>query len=208
VPDWVYELVESFAAFMDRVTLIDALVLMVAATLVVPFVVLVHEAGHALAAFLLRRRVAELTVGDAEPVLMVRVGGFRLRLGAITGQGDVAGFVAYDGAGAGARDTFVIALAGPLASLAGAAATGALAVWAWPRVALSEFLALATIGGVICCVGNLRVSGDSPASWSDGVWVRAAWRVLRRPTPPVTAAGCPDPHAATSTAPPRRQPTT
>lgn len=51
MPDWVYELMEAFVAFMDRVTLVDALVLMLVSPIVAPVVVLIHEAGHALAAF-------------------------------------------------------------------------------------------------------------------------------------------------------------
>jgi hypothetical protein len=180
--DWIYDIVEAFVAFMDRMTLVDGLVLLVAGTVVVPLVVLIHEAGHAIAAVALRRRVAELTVGDDDPFLNMRLGGFRLRLGATTGRGDVAGFVRYDGLGADARSTFVIALAGPLASLAGAVLTGALAAWSWPHVGLSLFWALATVGGLVCCVGNLLVSGHDPESWSDGVWVRAARRVMRAPT--------------------------
>jgi hypothetical protein len=155
------------------------------------------------AALALRRHVAELTVGDGNPVLTVRVGGFRLRLGAITGRGDVAGFVRSDGLGADARSTFVIALAGPLGSLAGAVLTGALAAWSWPHVGLSQLFALATVGGLMCCTGNLRASGHDPESWSDGVWVRAAWRVMRRPTPPASAATRPEPHESTPTPPPR-----
>jgi hypothetical protein len=52
----------------------------------IPFLVLVHEAGHALACALLRHPVHELRVGDEEPVLTVKGGGFRLRLGAVTGR--------------------------------------------------------------------------------------------------------------------------
>ncbi len=203
MPDWVYELVETFVAFMDRVTLVDALVLMLVSPIVAPGVVLIHEAGHALAAFALRRRVAELKVGDDVPVLALRIGGFRMRLGAITGKGDVAGFIRYDGAEATARDTLAIAIAGPLASLAGALVTGAAAVWAWPLAGLSPLFALATLGGFICCVANLRVSGDGPESWSDGVWVRAAWRVMRRPMPHAPGATWSDPREGTSIAPPR-----
>jgi Zn-dependent protease len=202
VPDWVYELVEAFVGFMDRITLVDALTFTVAGTITLPLVVLIHEAGHALAALVLRRRVAELTVGDDTPVVTVRIGGFRLRLGAITGKGDAAGFIVYDGAVAGPRDTFAIALAGPLASLVGALVTCVLTAWAWPQAGLSWLFGLATLGGLICCVGNLRVSGDDPASWSDGVWVRAAWRVMRRPTPVESVAPWSDPREATSIAPP------
>ena len=148
VPDSVYELVQAFVAFMDRVTLFEALTLVAAGTIVAPLVVLIHEAGHALVAFALRRQVAELTVGDDAPVLTVRVGGFRLHLGAITGSGDAAGFVLYDGAAASPRNTLAIAIAGPLASLAGAVVTGVAAAWAWPSAGLSLFLGLATLGGL------------------------------------------------------------
>jgi hypothetical protein len=203
VGDWVYDLLEAFAVFMDRMTLVDALVLMAAGTIVVPLVVLIHEAGHAIAALALRRDVAELTVGDDDPILTMRVGQVRLRLGKITGRGDVAGFVRYDGLGADARSTLVIALAGPMASLAGAVLTGALAAWAWPHAGFSLFLAFATVCGLFWgCVGSMRVSGHDPMSWSDGVWVRAAWRVMRRPTPSASAATWSDPHESTSTPPP------
>ena len=202
MPDWVYELVEAFVAFTDRVTLVDALALMLVTPIVAPVIVLIHEAGHALAALALRRRVAELTVGDDVPVLTLRLGGFRMRLGAITGKGDAAGFIRYDGAGAAARDTLAIALAGPLASLAGALVTGVAAAWAWPLAGLSQLFGLATLGGLVCCVASLRVSGDGPATWSDGVWVRAAWRTMRRPTPHATRATWSDPREATSIAPP------
>jgi hypothetical protein len=143
-------------------------------------------------------------VGDDAPVLTVRVGGFRLRLDAITGKGDTAGFVLYDGAQTDPRDTLAIALAGPLASLAGAVATGVAAAWAWPHAGLSLVLGLATLAGLICCVGNLRVSGNGPATWKDGVWVRAACRVMRRPTPPARTAAWSDPRQATSIPPPQR----
>jgi Zn-dependent protease len=207
VGDWVYDLVEAFVAFMDRMTLGDALVLLVAGTIVVPLVVLIHEAGHAIAALAQRRPVAELTVGDDDPVVTMRVGQFRLHLGAITGRGDVAGFVRYDSLGVDARSTFVIALAGPLASLAGAVLTAASAAWSWPHVGFSLFLALATVGGLICCVGNLRVSGHDPVSWSDGVWLRAAWRVMRTPTPSASAATLPHPHGSAPTPPERHRST-
>ena len=205
VPDSVYELVEAFVTFMDRVTLVDMLVLIAAAPIEVPLLVLIHEVGHAIAVVALRRRVAELTVGNDEPVVTVRVGEFRLRLGALTGQGDVGGFVLHDGLGAGPRAMFVIALAGPLASLAGALGTGALAVWSWPHIGLSQCFVLATFGGLVGFVSNLRVSGQDPASWSDGVWVRAAWHAMRRPAPRASAATWLYPHEATSTPlPPRR----
>jgi hypothetical protein len=180
MPDWVYEVMEASLAAMATTSLLEALLLAALGTLVWPIVVLIHETGHALAAFALGRRVSELTVGDDEPVLTVRVGGFRLRLGALTGEGEPAGFVVHE-AGERPRDTLVIALAGPIASLAGAAVTAAATVWAWPELWLSVLFGLATFGGIIGFVGALQVSGDRPENWSDGVWVRAAWRAMRRP---------------------------
>ena len=94
------------------------------------------------------------------------------------------------------RDVFMIALGGPVASLAGAVACYLLAIWAWPEPALTFVLLMAAFAGWSACVGNLRVSGDGPGTWSDGVWVRAAWRAMRGP------AGWVDPHEATSVAPP------
>jgi len=179
MPDWVYELVEAFAAAVGNMSLLDALALAVLGTIVVPVVVLIHETGHALAAFALRRPVAELTVGNDEPVLVVRIGAFQLRLGAITDVGGLAGFVLLEGAHARPRDMLAIALAGPLASLAGALITFAVAVWAWPELWLSLLFGLATLGGLVLGVGNLRRHGDGPETWSDGVWVRAAWRAMR-----------------------------
>ena len=164
--------------------------------------VLIHEAGHALAAVALRHRVEELSVGDDEPVLAMRVGGFRINLGAITGRGDVAGFVRYDGAGVSPRDWLVIAMAGPLASLAGAVVTGMAIAWAWPSVGLTLILSSAALTGLAQCVGNLMVTGDGPESWSDGACVRAAWREMRTPLAP--AADWSDPREATSIPPPPR----
>jgi hypothetical protein len=68
-----------------------------------------------LAAVALGHRVRELNVGD-RPVLTVRTGAFVLRLGALTGKSDFAGYVIYDGTRAGAWHLLLIAFAGPLAS--------------------------------------------------------------------------------------------
>jgi hypothetical protein len=202
MPDWVYELAEAVTVLMERVTLAEALFLIAASAMMLPFVVLIHEAGHALAAVVVRARVAELTVGDDAPVVTVHVGGSRFRLGATTGKGDAAGFVLYDHGTAAPRNVFVIALAGPLASLAGAIVTGVLAAWTWPHPGFSLCFASATLAGFVCCVENLRVSGTGPASWSDGVWVRGAWRAMQAPSAPDPAARWSDPNAATSIPPP------
>lgn len=193
MPAWVYDFLEGVVTFMNRVTLVDGLAIMLAGTAVGPLVVLIHESGHALAALALRRRLAELRVGGGAPLVTVRARGFRLRLGLIS-----AGFIVYDESASDPKHTLAIALAGPLASLAGALVTGALSVRAWPQIGPSLVLAWATLVGLVCCVDSLRVSGDNPASWSDGVWFRAAWRVMRRPTPPRGTTVASDRSEATS----------
>jgi hypothetical protein len=87
VGDWVYDFVEAFVAFMDRMTLCDGLVLLVAGTTVVPLVVLIHRAEHAIAALALHRRIGELTVGDDDPGPDYACRAFRLHLEPITGRG-------------------------------------------------------------------------------------------------------------------------
>ena len=188
--------VEALRELMNHGSLLGAVAGMALSLCMVPLVTLVHEAGHALAAVALGRPVSHVVVGDDHPLLSVRSERFRFRLGAITGRGRVAGFVRYDAGDASARDVFLISLAGPVASLAGAAINGALTVWAWPNFPLAVGFAVVTAGGLIAGVDNLRVSGDGPDSYSDGVWVRAGWRAMRRP------AGWSDPNEPTSVAPP------
>ncbi len=200
VPDVLYELAETFVDFMNRMTLVDAALCFATGTFALPFAVFIHEVGHAVAAVALRRRVTELTVGDASPLLTLRAGSFRLRLGSVTGEGDAAGFILYEDDLASPRHTFVIALAGPVASLAGAVATGVMTAGAWGTPGLSLFFGIATLVGLTAGVSSLRVSGESPSTWSDGVWVRGAWRAMRRPTPNVVGAR--DPREATSIPPP------
>jgi Zn-dependent protease len=166
------------------------------AVCLLPLTTLIHESGHALAALAAGRRIAEVVVGDDQSLLRLRNDRFRFRLGAVTGRGHASGYVVFDGGGAKPRDVLLIALAGPLASLAGAVACCVLAAWAWPEPALTFALLMGAVAGWAACADNLRISGDGPDDWSDGVWVRGAWRAMRRP------AGWADPHETTSVAPP------
>jgi hypothetical protein len=102
--------VETFVDFMNGGSLLGTLAGIAIAVCLLPLVVLIHEAGHALAALAVGHRVTEVVVGDDPPLL--------------------------------------------------------------------------------------TVSGNGPDDWSDGVWVRGAWRAMRRP------AGWADPHETTSVAPP------
>ena len=195
MPDWVYDWLIAFDRFMSKGSLSGSLVGLALALLTPALLILVHELGHALAVKARRLPLHELRVGDQSDVILT-VGGFRLELGRLLGRGDVGGYVRYDGRRSTPRDALVIALAGPAANLGGALLTGWLALrfaHATPSIPFS--LTLMTIGGVWMALANLRPSGEGPLTWSDGAWVRAAWRVLNRPGP----LWC-DPHDETSVA--------
>lgn len=159
--------------------------------LVVPVLVFVHELGHAVTAVAAGVRPAELRVGNSDPVLAIRTGGFAMRLGAI-GDGDVAGYVAFD-RGVRPWQALLIALGGPFASLGSAcAALLVLAVFSpWPFTLITTFVI-----GLLMFVGNLVPYTTASGLMSDGRIVLLALRALHAPAPPA------DPREATSVAPP------
>jgi Zn-dependent protease len=141
----------------------------------IPALVLVHELGHALMAASLGRRVRELRVGSDDPVLTVRAGGFSMRLGAI-GKATTWGYVRFDGSRAKAWHVLLIALAGPLVSLAaGVAAGAAMIAFQSHRFVLM----VALVGGLQMGVDNLRPRVNASGEVSDGAVARLAWRAIR-----------------------------
>ena len=199
MPDWVFDALESFQAFMDEASLADVALMLVISALGAGLVVAMHEAGHALAALLTGNRVQELRVGDADDVTVV-AGSLRVRLGRLRDDADVAGYVIFDGRSATPRQLLAIALAGPAANLLGAALSAPLALRADGM--RSVVLFLWTFASLATAIGNLQPSGDphNPARWSDGRWAQVAWAARRRPILPSMEHG--DPNAATSVPPP------
>jgi hypothetical protein len=199
VPDWIYDALESFQAFMDKGTLADAALMLGISAVGTYVLVAIHESAHALAALLTGNRVHEVRVGDVDDVT-VTAGAFRLRLGRLRGQGHVGGYVIYDGSSATPRQVLAIALAGPAANLVGAAVVAGLAVRADGMLSVALFLW--TLASLATAIANLRPSGDpdAPAGWSDGRWAQVAWAARRAPV--ATSAVYTDPNAATSVPPP------
>jgi Zn-dependent protease len=178
VDDLMYDVLVPLQRIMDQGSLGDAIVGCLLAALFAPLLVLVHELGHALAVKARRLPLQGLKVGDRTD-LTVSVGAFRIELGRLVGDGDMGGYVMYDARRVTARDALVIALAGPAANLMGAVVTGWLAVrFAGAAWSLLFMLVLLTIGGAWTAVANLRPAGVAadPSTWSDGLWVRVAWR--------------------------------
>jgi hypothetical protein len=199
VPDWIYDALQSFQTFMDKGTLADSVWLFGFSTIGTILLVAIHECGHAVAVLFTGHRVHELRVGHSDDVT-VTAGGFRLRLGRLRGEGDVAGYVRYDAASATPRQVLTIALAGPAANVLAAAGIATLAARAEGMFSVVLFLWALTSSAM--AVSNLRPAGDrdTPAAWSDGRWVQVAWAARRTPRvePPLST----DPNTATSVAPP------
>ena len=201
MPDWFYDVLESFQAFMDRGSPADGLVVLGMSVVALPLLVFAHEAGHALAVRARGLPLAELVVGDT-PDLTIRTGGVRIQLGRHVGNGDVGGYVRYDGSTASPTDVLIIALAGPAANLLVTPVIVALAVAEWSQGIVEGMLWVIALVSLFIAVGNL-VPSDIEAGLdaaSDGRWVQIAWSAMH--APPDAAAKWVDPHAATSVPPP------
>src|SRR4051812_16773547 len=96
MPDQVYDWLEALQRFMDQGSLLDALLALGLGVAASPLLVLVPELGHALAARARGLPVKAVKVGDTKDVV-VTVGAFRLELGRLLGEGDMGGYVLYDG---------------------------------------------------------------------------------------------------------------
>jgi hypothetical protein len=144
-----------------------------------PLLVLIHEFGHAAAVWLRRLPLKELQVGDTAD-LVIRTPGIRLQFGRHLGQGDVAGYISYDGEQATPVDVLVISLAGPAANLIAGGAGVLVGVYGSFGGLFELVWWLVTASSFALAIGNLVPSGtDDPDSFSDGRWAELAWRVLR-----------------------------
>ena len=153
--------------------------------------VLVHEAGHAVAAAGLGVRVGALEVGGG-PGLALVLGGFRLRLSLDVGA--AGGLVLH--APTDRRRAALVAAAGPAASLLGAAATAYLATRSGHWLLTAQLVYL-TVAGLLLCALNLVPSGDPRrGDASDGMWIALARDPRRLPL--AAPAAAPPPPAATA----------
>jgi membrane-associated protease RseP (regulator of RpoE activity) len=184
--DTLFDLAQSASDAMNALSIGDIVVGLVLAMLVLPVHVFVHELGHAVTAWMLGHRVHELRVGDDDPRMVVRSGSFVLRLGGLTGRGEFAGYVLYDGSRASAWHQLLISLAGPLSSIGFALVAGYVVIASQSH---RFVLLMMVVAGLEIGVTNLS------AKAGDGRSVRHAWRVIRSREPV-------DPHELTSVAPP------
>jgi hypothetical protein len=186
--DWLVNQLAWFAAFMTAAGLKLQLWLL----LVGPLAVLVHEAGHALAALLLTPDAVDLHVGDRGTGVAVRIGRLRATLRPWA-CGQTAGHVVFRPPALGRYAA--VAAAGPAASLAGALVGALIEVRLSPASAAGQLVGAFTASSAFGVLNLLPLRGKGLRS--DGAQLLDVWRLARRPVPTWR-----DPNAATSVAPP------
>jgi hypothetical protein len=117
-------------------------------------VMVIHEAGHLLAALWTGQREMALHIGSYGTLMERRLGELTVHANALISPWRVAGSVTFDAAHTTVRAMAIIALAGPAASFVGAATTGLLAS-SLGTAFLSEFFAMTTFMGLSAGLGNL-----------------------------------------------------
>ncbi len=159
-------------------------VVVVAAFVVEPLLVLVHELGHALAARALLDTDVVVAVGSKGTLLDRHIGRVHLYVNAFGGVAGASGVAGFDWRGATARDVVLITLAGPVASLAGALLAAWLLGIAPAHGVVHALLWAATFGGVLGALNALpfrfqQRRGD-PVHRSDGRLALEAFTASRR----------------------------
>jgi membrane-associated protease RseP (regulator of RpoE activity) len=179
--DVLYDLAAGFESFMNSGPgfPVSLLYLAVAG---IP-VVLLHELGHAIAARRLLGGEVKVSVGTAGELAELRLGQLAVTINALSHPGSPSGMAEFEASRATARDILLIALAGPVASLAGTVLTGwALSAVTGPGV-VSDLLRAATMVGAFCVLNlvPLTLEGRGGGTWlrTDGRLALDALRVAR-----------------------------
>ena len=152
--------------------------------IVAPPMTLLHELGHAITARLLLGGDVQVSVGSAGKLAETHLGQIAISVNALAHPGRAAGHAEFDASRATARDVLLIALAGPAASLAGAAMTAWALSAVGPSGIVHDVLWAATGYGIFCGVLNLmpislKDRRDGPTVRTDGRLALDALRVAR-----------------------------
>jgi hypothetical protein len=170
--------VQHIVDFMDDMPPLPLVFLY--AAVVGPLLALIHEMGHAGLALWRTNGPVVVVIAAKRRLFALRSGRFHVEANQLVQCG---GLCAYDPSDASRLDHAAIALAGPLASLLGAAVTAVL--WAHTGGALHGLLSVATFGGILAGIVNAlpltyqaRRRADAPRVRLDGL---QALDALRRP---------------------------
>jgi len=177
--------VQHIVDFLDDMPPLPELFLL--GMLIGPPLVLIHELGHALAALWRTDGPVFVRIGARHRRWALRTGRFRMEAGP-SEMAFAGGFCAYDPRSASPLSLAVIAMSGPLASLAGAAATAFL--WTKTHGLARDAMNAATIEGAIAAIVNAlpltftgRRDGVEHAVRLDGLIALDAMRRPRAPRP-------------------------
>jgi hypothetical protein len=172
--DWIYGLVRSGPPFPR-----DLLWIVLAG---IP-VTLIHELGHAYAARRLLGTEVEVSVGNAGRLAEVRLAGITATIKALPHPGRAAGYASFDASRARASDVVWIALAGPLASLAGLVVSAGLFSVGPAAGVLHDLLwgiVFTSVGGVLTVIPFVfQERRDGPRLRTDGRLALDALKVIR-----------------------------
>jgi hypothetical protein len=175
------------------------LVLVLALEFVVqPLSTLLHELGHAAAVMCLAKRSARVVVGR-EPWVELIVGGLHLRFSLVPARGvSFRGVCVYDSIGVPWRTLGLIALAGPLATLAELGVLAAATPVLWHTGAVARGLVVLTLGGLVASLLTNLSGAPLEASrrravvaQRDGWNARRAFALHRQGAPPTAPANSP-----------------
>jgi hypothetical protein len=181
--DAFFEAVQSAAAWIGGQSAWDIALLCLALGVIgLPSLALVHEFGHAFAAWLRGLPLKSIVVGDTDD-LTLRVGTVILRLGRWRSSSQAGGYVLLAPTQASATDVIVVALGGPLANLAVVPGLVALAQARATDGTLELCLWVLAVWSASIAVSNLIPRGTPGTSelLSDGRLVELAWK--QRGTP-------------------------
>jgi membrane-associated protease RseP (regulator of RpoE activity) len=179
--DLLYDLTAAIVGFMQSGPPFPAFFVYIAVA-GIP-VILLHELGHALAASQRLGADVEVSVGTTGQLANLRLGQITASINALSLPGRAAGIASFDDSRATARDVLWVAVAGPLASLAGAVATGMLLAAAPESGVAHDLLWTATLGGVLGFLNlvpfEFQERRSGPTVRSDGHLALDALRIAR-----------------------------
>jgi membrane-associated protease RseP (regulator of RpoE activity) len=142
----LYGLADAIMAFMESGPPVPAVFVYIVIT-AIPVTPL-HELGHAIAAHARLGADVEVSVGSAGRLAELRLGQITASINALDLPGRVSGTASFDASEASARDVLYVAIAGPLASFAGAVVTAILLAGAEASGVAHDLLWAALLGGV------------------------------------------------------------
>jgi hypothetical protein len=177
----LYDAAQAITGFMDSSPPLPVALLCLAIA-AIP-VTLVHELGHAMAGRLLLGSDVEVRVGHAGKMAELRLGQVAATVHVLSQPGRLGGATTFDDSRARVQDVLWVAVAGPLASLAGLVLAAILLSTAPTTGLLHDLLWAAVLGGAFGVLNLVPFAfqerRDGPPLRTDGRLALDALKVAR-----------------------------